>query len=534
MSMPQYGGKRAFRMALGWPAVVAMAASCFVLQPGTLGADDRSIFSFTSAMLQAHFRRSVFNTLIGAHAPTNVLNHDYAAFLLQLVVYLPYWLLSHVLHGLSSPVLTQAFMAMMFNLPIWICIWVGWKLLRARHVGEACCFLALVGIFAGSYATSALAGNPLNSVEALVILLQLLLVSREHTAANTVILGLLGGYLVALRPYDAVDALVLLALFLRGEHRLSRRLLYWGVGFAAAMAVGFGSKFLLHVPTRDYAGAIDPALGSAAFLPTYLARWRDALFSFAYGIPWTMPFLVFALASPDKSALPLKLAAILAILAFTTLFPFWPGNSEIAGNRYLLAQLFLLLPEAGLGFQRLVQRHHLVALVVPVLVLLFLPSIAFRHNLTFDYAVGEPTMAVEHPVVGHPIGPLQGPVDMPLWNPLFHPAVFAWWQTYALATHEPMILPAGSSKVSLDPKLVPPYGLLPRLVYITTVNGASLPDGRVISAQQFVAHVPRWVFDLIYALATLAALFWLTLLGQALYIIFAEPPPAVNDQHPAT
>ena len=518
--MREASTKRAFRILSSWPAAIALAASCLVLQPGIMEFDERIIFQFSSTLVKAHFQWGDFTALMGKDALYPVLNHEFALFLLQVAVYWPYWLLSHVIPGLTNTTIQQFCMALIFNMPIWAAVWLGWKLLRDAKVGEAHSILVLAGVFGGSYATSVLPGGRLINLESLLIVSQIYILGRERTTAIAILMGLLGGYLTALRPYDAAAAAALLFLFLPDRKRVSSLLLFWVAGFVFALAIGFASKFLLSLPNRAYASEISPAIGSAVFFQVYMSRWAGALFSFAYGLPWTMPFLFFAAASPDRSALPAKSAAILAVMGFTLLFPYWAGEAGIAGNRYLFPQLLLFLPEMGLGFQRLAMRYRMLVLAVPVSVILFLPSIAFRHNVTYDYAVGETSSALLHPIVGRSLAPLGSAVSLPLWNPVTQPGLFAWWQLSALMQHKPMLLPAGASHVSLDPWLVPPNGLLPRLFYLKNVDLAALPDARVAAAGRFVAQLPNWMPDMVFALSVLVTVFWICLLTLAICAVF--------------
>lgn len=504
--------------------MMLLAVTWFLLQPGLLGFDERYLFHFTEAIVSAHFDWNTFVENCGVNPPSPSLSQNFAWFLLQIVCYWPYWSVSQFIPQLASSVATQAYMGAALNLPIWIAIYIGWRVLRREGLDQALAGLTLAGVFAGSYAISVLPSSGLGNIEALLICAQLLLGETAARSSNadqrsvgrTLLLGLAGGYLVALRPYALPCVSVLAYLSHRNSADRKLFLVRWSAGFGSAVAIGFAAKFALAIPFISYGPLMFPSPGSKAFFTVYLGRWVAAFFSFSYGIFLTAPFLVFAFWA-RSSDLWLKSLAIMLVLAATLLFPFWAGESGIAGNRYIFAYLLILLPEVGRGFKIVAGRHPRIALVVPLLVLVFLPCMAFRHNVTFDYAVGQPGQPfLSHPAIGYPVsrGARITNQKMPIWNPLFHPAVFGWWQALSLAEGHPMVIPL-DEPVAVPTLLVPPYGLVFRFAYLELIDPRDIVDSRIASAQRWVDRDLSWTKYLIIPAGVAVALAWSLLLGMA-------------------
>ncbi len=273
----------------------------------------------------------------------------------------------------------------------------------------------------------------------------------------------------------------------------------WLCGFFLLLAVALAARYLLPIPSRNYGAEIVPSPVSAGFFSAYISRAAEAIFSFSYGIPLTMPFLLFAFWASDRRAVAIKLLGIAGVLGATLLFPFWTGETGIAGNRYILAYLFVLLPEVGDGFQYIVRRYRKAVLAVPLLVLAFLPCLDFRHNVTVEYALGQQSDPhLPHPVIGHRLAGSSGSVHaMPVWNPLFHPAVFGWWQLLNSVQGSDMILPLGAL-IEIDPRAIPPYGLAPRLLYLDFTRPENVLDTRIAAAQQRYFQMPAWTHFFAY------------------------------------
>ena len=102
-----------------------------------------------------------------------------------------------------------------------------------------------------------------------------------------------------------------------------------------------------------------------------------------------------------------------------------------------------------------------------------------------------------------------------MWNPVYHPAIFGWWQAGALLSGHDMVLPLGAP-VRIDPWTVPPYGLAVRILYLETIPPGRILDARVAEARTLILARPAWQRWLLPGLAGLVMLGWVLLLGMAL------------------
>lgn len=522
----------------GWFWIL-LGVTSFLIQPGMLGADDRIVFSYSRAFVNAGFRWSVM--LSENRLPRDAamfLKHDFAWFVLQVLEYLPFSMLMRIVRiGCNTSVLEQFYMSALSVIPVWTAIGVGWILLRREALSRLAAAMTLAGVWAGGYGICFLDTTYLANVESLLICLQLLLLapSSQRTPGSMALVGAMAGFTAALKLY-ALPCVAVIAFpaLLRSDRRA---VWYWIGSFCAVLLPIVFFKLFVPLPSRQYLLEFRPALDSAEFPAEIMSRILQAFFSPAYGLFLTMPFLAFALLGAQRQTILFKLVGFITTLVLTLPFPFWTGTSGIAGNRYMFPYVLVFLPEIGRGFLFVISKVKIAVLIVPILIIAFFPCLAYRHNVTFEYATGRDAAAAKinsyttlHPIIGHSLdgGPPRLGQRLPTWDIRFHPAIFAWTQSLDVLRGKELTLDL-PSPVRVNAAAVPPYSLVLRMLFLQNRHVASIKDDRIRRAAVFYAHAPQALKSGIFVLATITALVWLALLLLGTMAILC---PSRGGSHP--
>ncbi len=270
---------------------------------------------------------------------------------------------------------------------------VGYRYLRCIDARPAFRLLVLASLVFASYGISFLTGGYLEGLLALLIVCRL---STERPAT----LGLLDALLFAGKMY-AVAFTLPLALAQWSEKKGKWGLIY-GVTF------GLLSLAWLLFKGPGQSGYYQHFMKPDWFYPlTLFYGLTFQLFSFSYGLLWTMPLLIlpFLRSLPQRRFFWAKITGLFCLLLIFSCFPFMTGPGGAAGHRYIFPFLLILLPEVALSLKTF-PTHRFILICIPLLVLFFSPTLNCRHSLA-------------HPSVGQVW-------ELPAWDPAYHPAVFAW------------------------------------------------------------------------------------------------------------
>ena len=230
--------------------------------------------------------------------------------------------------------------------------------------------------------------------------------------------------------------------------------------------------------------------------------------AFPFGIIWCFPLLGAALFcdAPARPMLKAKIAGIILLASFLSLFAFWHGGGATAGPRFTPPFLMLLFPEIASGLKVLLNKWRGVGFAVPLLAALFLPSLDYHNGQVYRW--------------------VNLPNDYRQWgeaDPLMQPGLLAWRIERAKARNDENFRP--STRMALNPlvsDIVPMTGLS-RIVYAFTDPGA---DPRLARARGWLiahglGHPLFW--RLLRALLAGALLFWLGLAALSAARLRSKP-----------
>jgi len=426
-------------------------ALLFLLSRGTTGGDEATGATFAQLWWQG-----------GWSAVTSQMEMDWVAhrffWCLQktvwngLLICLPWVTASATLHDAFLAVDGVFFMLATLAVAIWH--------LRQRAHGWPIAVLAPVGVLLASSAISFFGGGILECQMCLYAVVIMAAFDRpgEMTWRRMAVILPFTSLMIFCKAYSVLFLLPL-SLLMTGRFRfaylawIAAMPVLWG---AVLQMVGGGASggmlaFYLNNLTNG-------ASGTAMFF-----RLTEMFFSPAYGLVWCFPFLLLAVLVPaqGRRILSVKALGLLMVSMALCIFDFWHGYGASAGPRYIVPFLLFFLPEVARGFQVLLARWRWAGILVPLLTLLFLPSIEYRNSLMYRWAedAAAPgrcgTVTCERPgIVGWGYG-----------DPLLHPGVFSWRVVMARAGGARNFRPSQQVPLYLHTSALFPMTGISRVIY---------------------------------------------------------------------
>jgi hypothetical protein len=184
-------------------------------------------------------------------------------------------------------------------------------------------------------------------------------------------------------------------------------------------------------------------------LPAIGTRFIQFMLSPPYGLLWSFPllFICVAMARGVTRVLLIKLAGVLWLSVALCLFDFWTGFGAVAGQRYIVPYLAIFLPEIASGLKRLLAYRRMAGVIVPALVLFFLPSIEYRNSQIYGWNVQSESRG-------------WGFAD---WR--MHPAVFGWRVVAAKNSGAAEFVPSGDIPLVVRTDAIFPMTGISRILY---------------------------------------------------------------------
>jgi hypothetical protein len=231
-----------------------------------------------------------------------------------------------------------------------------------------------------------------------------------------------------------------------------------------------------------------------------MVHFGEFFVAFPFGIIWCFPLAGFAFFAGRGArwALVLKLAGIILLAGFLSLFVGWHGGGAVAGPRFIVPFLMLLFPEVAAGLAALLRRWHWVGYTVPLLTVLFLPSLDYHNGLVYRWADGA-----------------DGYQKWGESDPLMQPGLLAWRVILAKASGEQTFRPSDKMDISSPTGAIFPMTGVSRLSYALATPGS---DPRQMAVRNWLmdhglAYPLIWV--LLRAVLAAALLLWLLFAAAA-------------------
>lgn len=402
-----------------------------------------------------------------------IFRHRLVWFLEQVTVVEAYARLTAWFGGQTKPVVREFLVAYSHTLLVWTAVLLSaayiWKHSGVRKWHTV---LLVYLVWFGGCGLFFLTGNFVECGMALLVVLRLVTVRAAQPIGRSRMAALVAidCILIAIKPYSVVFCILTLPSF-------------WPDGKERARFLGtyaFGLTLVL-TPWMFMNGA-SGSVAVYSSLPWSLSpvtigeRLVHSLLSPAFGVIWAFPALAFAAFSGKGCLRPLavKGVALLSCLLIFCSLPFWHG--QVAGNRYLFPFLLFLLPEISRGFLRLLRAQPKFAWVVPALTLAFGPSIEFRNTAVMEYSEGtvlshrgDPSLAPSG-TVSQPDRSLRSRIfsdELPLlYDPSFHPAIFAWRVTLGKWIGAKEFRLANSLQDEVEMRAVYPMTAVSRVIFL--------------------------------------------------------------------
>jgi hypothetical protein len=459
---------RASRFAFAAALGLAVVALIFLLSRGTTGGDEATGATFAKLWWQG-----------GWSAVTSRMEMDWVAhrffWCLQktlwngLLIGLPWVAKNFTLHDAFLALDGVVFMLATSAVGIWH--------LRKRDYDWSVALLATAGILLASSAVSFFGGGILECQMCFYAMVLMAALDRPGAVTRRRMAVILPctSLLIFCKAYSVLFLLPL-ALLMTGRLRL----VY--LGWIAAMPVLWG--MVLQIVGDGASGGMLAFylnnLTNGASLTAMGFRFVELVFSPAYGLVWCFPLLLMAALVPAQGRrnLLIKVSGLFLVSMALCIFDFWHGYGASAGPRYIVPFLLLFLPEVACGFKALLSRWRWAGLLVPVLTLLFLPSIEYRNSLMYRWA--------EDPVAPGRCGAVAcerpGIVGWGYGDPLLHPGIFGWRVVMARIEGAEDFRPSFQVPLYLHTRAIFPMTGVSRVVYALERRGlASDPSSRKIT-----------------------------------------------------
>jgi hypothetical protein len=238
---------------------------------------------------------------------------------------------------------------------------------------------------------------------------------------------------------------------------------------------------------NDVRSVYSEQLGNPTFASS-LDHFIEFFLALPFGLVWCFPLLplmIFADHRSRKSA-AFKLTGIVALGAFLSLFPFWHGGGAVAGPRYITPFIILLFPEITDGIARLLQSYRFAAVTVPIITILFTPSLDFHNSLIYRWTTTPTTVNDAWAYA----------------DPMLQPGILAWRVVSAKAFGREYFHPSDHMPVVVRTRDIIPMTGVSRALYVLTENGAPYARVRGWLVGHGLAIPELWIF--------LRDLLWLT------------------------
>lgn len=303
---------------------------------------------------------------------------------------------------------------------------------------------------------------------------------RHMTRPKLATLLISSAFLIFSRIYASIFLLPLSLLFGRRTRPLYA---VWVVGMTGLWwllqqaVAGSAPGGMVAYYTQNYTDKGDMSLLAIPF------RLGEMLFSPGYGLVWCFPFLFLAVIAAwhDRFTFLVKLAGVLLLAGLLCTFDFWPGWGASAGQRYLVPFLLIFLPEVAFGFRFILNCWRWAGILVPLLTLLFLPSIEYRNTLLYNW-----TDKTHFGFLGWGYG-----------DPLLHPGIFAWRVIAAKERGAVDFQPSADIPLVVHTNAIVPMTGVSRLIYaLEQPEIASDPRSHGINtwlARLGLDKLPLWI-----------------------------------------
>lgn len=349
---------------------------------------------------------------------------------------------------------------------------VSWLYLRScRDVSIAMATVVISSFWFAGYGIGILTGINVEAMLAFYIIVRMFVFTRVshniRNKKNQILLALIDTLLFLIKPYTIVFSLIMLPYdkLIRKDFSIKQLLLMtpYFITLLVSLTCVIGFLVFLFGNYFSFLNTVlypESVLRNPLHYPMYLLT---VLFSFTYGLVWTIPVLILLLIYPvNKKELRQKFIAVGVIILLFSTHVLWHGSPGEAGNRYLYPFLLIFIPNIADSIAELLKKHRNAVFLLPILIVFFSPTIDYRHNLIVNKAFLEYKLPKSENT-----GIYNDELAGEEWNPLFHPAIFAWQVLVDLIEGRDHVdFTVRGEKVELPIQLIVPQTLYSRVVYI--------------------------------------------------------------------
>lgn len=394
--------------------ILLFGLTIFWIGDGKSAGDEGVILDFVGALQSMHFHWSEFIAMAGREHWI-YLSHHTVWFCLQLGFLGVYRAAVFFFPLLKDPLLFNWFMSYLLVIPAFAAVYLTYRYVRTLLTDHHMAVVFCAAIWLGSYGIGFLTGGFIENALCFFMLLRLLLF---NTAPQPTRLALLDALIIATKAYAFPFCGITMIPLMR-KHGKKFTAIYSGSFLMFALLwLWFKTQFP-PIVSAYFSWMNGPNLWSLGY---FFQKFLHMFLSFSYGLVWTFPLVLLSWRTPEKSAVYYKYGGIAAIMLILNLYNGSDGIVGIAGNRYLFPFLLCLVPEMALASAALLRRSRHYLWVLVACIVLFFPSLEYRHNLVVAKAdkfatVLQPSHA----------GPTDSAYDiLPQAQIRYHPGVFAW------------------------------------------------------------------------------------------------------------
>jgi len=452
---------------------------------GRCGGDEGAVYAFVKAFRSYHYSWSQF---AANYELSFYLSHHIFWFFLQSICSLVLDFFSFFVPALRQDLIRDWIMSYLQTFATFFAVVGSYFYSLKKTANKFLSFLIVITIWFGGYGVSFLTGGFLDSFLCVLVILRLYILedcSQKLDYKTSAKIILVDFTMIGVKVYCLFFCVLslLVSTFGKVKNKINFFTLYFSVLIPVLCLVFYEKYRIQEQIYNTYSGFMQPLsnLTIIYFLKSLFLGW----FSFSYGIIWTFPIVILPLFFNGirESAIK-KIGIISVLLVIFSIFVFWHGSSGIAGNRYIFPFLLFFLPEWVDCFQIIEQKYKKYFLVLPILIVFFLPVLNYRHNL----------ILISGGKTEYYKGSYQES-QLPHDNVLIHPALFAWsiqikkW--------------AGDREASQ----ILPMTFYSRFLYLKQHES----EGRFSAYQFYLTSIPNTYFIMIKIFGGMISAIWMAL-----------------------
>lgn len=489
---------------------ILVITTFLVLPDAVCVSDEGIIFQAAKTWVEAGYSFQAF--LANPSVDHSYTAHHLLWFLMQAALFSVISIFKPILPVLRNDLVLGAVMTYLQVAAAFVAVGVTYCFIR-KNKSSVFSILATAFIWLGSYGIGFLAGGCVEPTLCIATLAFVWILSdaAEWTFRKIIVLAFISFLMVAIKQYCLIFCCAYFTAFFFLRRDAFQKIRFY-IGYLAILALLFIPWFWVrHVyffsPDYYTSSTMFP-LGDMHLL-AYTKRIFDMLFGFSYGLFWTAPFFVLALAfqlrlKNMRDWIP-KIFAVVCMLLFFGVFRIGVGDAFIAGNRYFFPFLLIFIPETVNALTILFSKKSKLLILFPVSFIFFFPTLQYRH----DNILWEHRRTVTSIIKGD-----QFFSDL---NPSFHPAVFAWKIQMAKLLHKKDVsfkVP-GQQDIVLETNRIAPMSVGPHLVHV-------LRDATEVSEvyKSILESLPRVLLPVLQYTLYVILLGWIIVLSRNFLTVY--------------